>query len=399
MSNSETDRDHAHWRPLPTTDRDQQLQPSSSSLQLGSCRHRRSRPRHKLPVEEPIGGLAILSTDAPCVLRDRLTAAEIDILDPCTYKVSRCLPIFKLDSMDDMASCEKFACLYVSDPKAKCIHRLDLTRYDDHELNDETEAWQRITSWEVPERPHGLSVTSRHMVLVTCRDARKLLELSTDGNFLREISLDVELRHPRHAVQLRSSLPPSPVPPKDSRSKSSPSNDELLFAICHGQVGDVQHRVCLVDGRGRVVSSYDGRDSSSPRQTTSTPPRSDVLPMCSPFRLAVDDRCRRDGGGHRRDLIYVADLQQVLLLAVMASTRRPSWRLELLKTLTRYGLPDVPSRLCLDRSQRRLYVAINRFEDNRYTAGQVLVFDVPEGGGNENKDDDVRQTSKICRIM
>ena len=78
------------------------------------------------------------------------------------------LPGLKKDTDNDMTSCVRHKCLYVSDCYHACIHRYDLAR--------------RITSkWTVGARPWGLSVTPGGNLLVTCHCPDKLLELSADN--------------------------------------------------------------------------------------------------------------------------------------------------------------------------------------------------------------------------
>jgi hypothetical protein len=108
-------------------------------------------------------------------------------------------------------------------------------------------------------------------VLVTCHEARKIKEFTTDGQLIREVSLQSDVIHPNHAVEL--------------------TTDQ--FVVCHGDINDPLHRVCIVDSNGRVLQSYGGSKGSGSGQVN------------SPVRLAVNG------------FILVADLNndRVLMLS------------------------------------------------------------------------------------
>jgi len=95
---------------------------------------------------------------------------------------------------NDMTSCVRHKCLYMSDFDNSCIHRYDLRS-------------RAIIKWRVPGSPGGLSVTPSCNLLVTCRgETDKLVELSADsGQCVREITLQSDIENVMdawHSVQL-----------------------------------------------------------------------------------------------------------------------------------------------------------------------------------------------------
>jgi len=166
------------------------------------------------------------------------------------------LPELKPHNYNDMTSCVRHKCLYVSEFNDKCIHRYDLAR--------------RITSkWTVGAPPRGLSVTPGGNLLVTCHCSDKMLELSADnGQCVREITLQSDIENLWHGVQLTTGQ----------------------YVVCH------RHRVCIVDDDGRVTRSYGGQYGS------------DVGQLNLPRHVAVDEDSQ---------FIYVADLcnDRVVLLS------------------------------------------------------------------------------------
>jgi len=100
------------------------------------------------------------------------------------------LPGLQKDTDNDIRSCVRHKCLYVSDCDQDCIHRYNLAK--------------SITSkWTVGAPPYGLSVTPGGNLLVTCHCPNKMLELSADnGQCVRETTLQSDILNPSHGVQL-----------------------------------------------------------------------------------------------------------------------------------------------------------------------------------------------------
>jgi len=222
------------------------------------------------------------------------------------YQLLRLLsvPGLKRCNDNDMTSCVRHKCLYMSDFDHRCMHRYD--------LNSKFSAVRKpigrshISRWPVPGSPGGLSVTPSCNLLVTCRgEPSKLVELSADsGQCVREITLQPDIVHPCHSVQLTTGQ----------------------YVVCHGVWGDDLHRVCLVGDDGKITRSYGGQRGF------------DVGQLNRPSHLAVDKDSQ---------CIFVADRDnhRVVLL---------SPTLEFVCYITE-KLP-APYRLYLDQSTRRLFV-------------------------------------------
>jgi len=171
-----------------------------------------------------------------------------------------------------------------------------------------------------------LSVTDTHSVLVTCDDMRKIKEFTTNGKLLRQIELPQEVVSPWHTIQLSSGE----------------------FVVCHGDLTDPVHRVCLIGSDGQVVKSYGGSKGSGRQQ------------MDVPVHMAVD----------RNGFVFVTDFNnyRVLLLSPDLTFIR--------EVVSRKQLNWYPRRLLLDVDRRRLYVAVNEWKDGQYTAGRIVVISV-----------------------
>jgi len=204
------------------------------------------------------------------------------------YTLLRRLNLSELegDYNNDLTSCVRHKCLYVSDFDDSCILRYDL-------------ASTTTTKWSVPGKPRGLSVTRSCNLLGTCRSPNKLVELSVDsGRCVREITLQSDIKWPRHAVQLTTGQ----------------------YVVCHG------HQVCIVDDDGRVTRSYDGQRGS------------DVGQLNYPCHLAVDEDSH---------FIFVADHSNNRVVMLSPT-------LEFVRYISE-GLSR-PHRLYLHHATRRLYV-------------------------------------------
>jgi len=127
-------------------------------------------------------------------------------------------------------------------------------------------------------------------------------------SYLRAITLQSDIKGPRHAVQLTTGQ----------------------FVVCHGFSDDDLHRVCLVDDECKVTRSYGGQ------------PGTDVGQLNTPLHLAVDEDSQ---------FVFVADHcnRRVVLL---------SPTLEFVRYfIERLSCPD---QLFLHHTTRRLYVVSDR---------------------------------------
>jgi len=273
------------------------------------------RVLHTLPDGEPVRGVTSLD-DLLYVLRGGKSSEQIEVYNEDSYKLQRCITVPELSACNDMIVCAHNRCAYISDiaDTNKCIHRVGLPQGVD------------VTNWPVNDKPRRLSVTDTHSVLVTCREVRVIKEFSTDGKLLRQILLPRDVVSPLHTIQLSSGE----------------------FVVCHGDVSDPVHRVCLIGSDGRVVKSYGGPKGSGTQQ------------IHVPMHLAVD----------RNGFVLVVDVNnfRVLLLSPALTFVREVESREQLKLR--------PLRLWLHSDRRRLYVAVNEWKDGRSTAGRVVVVSV-----------------------
>ena len=164
--------------------------------------------------------------------RDLFQVAVYSIND---YQLLRHLsvPGLKPCNDNDMTSCVRYKCLYMSDYNNSCIHRYDLRS-------------SAIMQWRVPGSPVGLSITPSCNLLVTCRDTilthytytGRLVELSADsGQCVREITLRPDIVRLSHSAQLTTGQ----------------------YVVCHGDWNNIHHRVCLIGDDGKVTRSYSGQ--------------------------------------------------------------------------------------------------------------------------------------------
>jgi len=264
--------------------------------------------RHVLLQGDGVWGIATLE-NLVYVMRNK-ESEQIAVYDADRYRLQRKITVRHLNAGNDMAACPYYRCLYISGNDDQWLHKV--AAVDDC-----------VTNWRVNDVPKFISVTDTHSVLVTCGEARKIKEFSTDGKLLRQIQLPEDIVSPLHTIQLSSGE----------------------FIVCHGDLPDPVHRVCLIDSNGHVVKSYGG------------PKGSGTQLMTSPAHLAVD----------RNGFVFVADdnNHRVLLLSPALTFVR--------EVLSREQLKWLPLRLWLDSDRRRLYVAVNRWEDDDYTSGQVVV--------------------------
>ena len=246
------------------------------------------------------------------VLRRKKSSEQVEVYDIDSYRLQRYLTVPRLGTAYDIVACAHNRCAYISDASHKSIHKIALSG-------------DTITHWPVNDTPNGLSVSLTHGVLVTCCVVRKIKEFTTDGQLLCEVVLPGDVVSPFQSVQLSSGE----------------------FIVCHGGRANQLHRVCLVSSNGHVVKSLGGPPGSSSQQ------------MNAPVRLAVD----------KNEFVFVADFnRRVLLLSPSLTFVR--------QVVSSKQLTWQPLAVHLDVNRQRLYVADNECKDNKFTAGQVVVFSV-----------------------
>jgi len=264
---------------------------------------------HTLPEGESVRGVTSLDNRL-YVLRDSKSSEQIEVYDIDSYRLLRSLTVPGLGIREAIVACRHNRCAYISDMSHNSVHRVA--------LSDAT-----VTHWPVNDPPGRLSLTYRHGVLVTCWNVRKIKEFSTDGQLLHVLTVPQDVTSPGHTIQLSSGQ----------------------FIVCHGDVHDPLHRVCLIGSDGSVVKSFGGPKCSSSQQ------------MNVPVHMAVD----------RNGFVFVVDVNnyRVLLLSPQLTYVRD--------VVSREQFIWYPRRVHLDYDRRRLYVAECNLADIR---GRVVVVSV-----------------------
>jgi len=267
-----------------------------------------------LPEREPVRGVTSLDNRL-YVLRDNKTSEQVEVYDIDSSQLLHCLSVPGLRSPKDITACAYNRCAYISDSSRQSVHRVALPGPD-----------AAVTQWPVGDTPARLSISVRHGVLVLCTEVRKIKEFSTDGELLQTVDLSQDVLSPKHAIQLCSGE----------------------YIVCHGDLDDRLHRVCLIGSDGQVVKSYGGLRGTGSQQ------------MNIPTHLSVDINA----------FVFVVDLnnRRVLLLSPALTYIR--------EVVTREQFKWKPRRVHLDADRQRLYVTDNERKDGRFTAGRVVVVSV-----------------------
>ena len=210
------------------------------------------------------------------------------------YNLLRHIDVNQLDKhcWNDLASCEQSRSLFISDHRHKCVHSLAFPT--------DTEVFTKLA--DVPNKPHGLSVTHNLTLLLACRDDHMLMEIdSQSGRLLRQIELPADIDCPYHAAQLTTGQ----------------------YVVCYGTTGSGHHGVSVVDCCGAMECSY--------RQ------------LHYPSHVNIDEN---------HECIYVSDHYQHRVV-------RLNFSLEFLGGIS-VGTSDWPWRLCLDHASRRLFAGLDK---------------------------------------
>ena len=265
---------------------------------------------HVIPRGSEVGGVTSLGDDVFVVRYN--SQQKIEVYDANTFTLQRHITVPGLgDYSWGLAACPYNNCLYASNGSSS-IHRVDLSGSN------------AVMKWSVARWPVGLSVNSKHNLLVVSVGERKLQIFTTRGSLLQDIQLQADIEYPRHALQQSTGQ----------------------FLVSHS--GWSLHRVCLVGVDGAVVRSYGGQQGSQLTQ------------MNGPTGLAVD----------REGRVLVADWWNNRLLVIDQSLSSAH------EMSVSFDGQSGPWSLWYDQSRRRLYIGeCGDWIELRAVRGRVIVID------------------------
>jgi len=208
----------------------------------------------------------------------------------------------------DMASDRRHNALYIADSKKQVIHRIYVSSPADS------------AQWPVAQKPSGVSVALDSCnVLVSCSEARRLFEFSTQGSVVREFCV-------RDAIALYHAV--------------TLPDGQVVASVATGGADSPDHRVCYVDTYGKTSGQCG-------------------FAVGGPAHLAAI------GGGNENGNLLIGDISggRVMMLSSALTNVR-------VLGAKNHGLRRA-WRICVDCSTRRLYVADNAAGDS---SGRVMVF-------------------------
>ena len=130
------------------------------------------------------------SVDILKAIKGVYSTLELVVYDNMTYEVQRRMSVFVQAkthiNITDMTSCLYYNIIYVSDSTNSLIHKLD--------------PFGSSSQLMLKAQPNCLSVTKTHTLLVGCANST-ILELTTDGQLIRELSL-TGMSNPRRIIYL-----------------------------------------------------------------------------------------------------------------------------------------------------------------------------------------------------
>lgn len=147
-------------------------------------------------------------------------SGTVKIYDISTLDHLSNLSIPGLGHVRDMTSCPQRDVVYIADSYNDMIHVIDER--------------DRHSRWDARGfSPNSLSVNSQlNVVVVVFPESRKLREFTSRGQFVREITLQSEIKHPNHAIQL----------------------DEDRYVVADGCC--IELHMYIVNGNGTIIKSF-----------------------------------------------------------------------------------------------------------------------------------------------
>jgi len=247
--------------------------------------------KHVIPSQGRDSVTAVTSLGSHVFVLCR-NSQQIEVYDAEIFTLQRHITVPGIGSRSyGLAACAVYQCIYASDSN-NSIHKVELS------------CSNAVKKWSVDSLPRGLSVNKAHNLAVSCREANKLQEYTTDGFLIREIYLQAGITRPWHAIQLSTGH----------------------YVVSQWTLPGV---VSVVGVDGQVIHSYGQSQTSVVGQ------------MIHPSSLAVT----------KNDDILVADINNYRILSIIRSTGCVQ---EL--ALSVDDRIQIPSGLCLDESRGRLYV-------------------------------------------
>ena len=287
-------------------------------------------------VKKSIAGMTILDKEL-FVLHEK--SSEVEVYNSNTFLSSRRWKLNDLIQPQDIVSCNGNKCLYIFDYKGfLSFSKNEILRVDPH--------GKLIKKWSTGSNfGYSLSVTSESNVILPVYKSKTINEYYPDGQLIRKVDIlkvsvlktilaDPEICEMWHAIKL--------------------TNGHFVISLRSSQLfpGSIPmlgpgHGVCIVSEDGTLTCkvSYDVTYFSSTRN------------MNVPFHMFVD------GNG----FVMVVDRKngRVLLLDSNLKFKR-----EILSEEEKHGLRR-PTRILMDESNGRLFVADNELNNQR-----ILIFDV-----------------------
>lgn len=159
----------------------------------------------------------------------------------------------------DIASCTKNSCVYVTDSGLGCVWKVEVQpKMESREI--------KISAWvaEVGD-PHTIAVISGGRVLMA-QKPNTLRIYRSDGTIFRSFEVRGNIREPQHAVRT----------PKGT------------FVISHGSKFDSEHRVCEVSAKGEILRQFGNKRGERDAPSTDDSSPTMTLRLSHPRHLAID---------------------------------------------------------------------------------------------------------------
>jgi len=240
-------------------------------------------------------------------------SSEIEVYESMKFSFSRRWNLKELIDPQDIASCNRYKCLYINDSKVTGQSKEILKVDPDGKL---IMKWLTGDDWG-----YSLSVTNESNIILTVCNKSKLNEYTSDGQWIREIILPPETNicYPFHAIKL--------------------TNGHFVVSYCG--YCDL-NGVCIVDADGKIRKSFNSNRGTSVGQIT------------RPVYMAID----------RRGFVFVADQGNSRVLLLDSALK---FKKEIL-SVEKHGLRE-PEIILLDEINGRLFVADN------WNEGDILIFE------------------------